>query len=137
VLVNLAHRRFRKLGIEDAVLDHSAFSRAGTSVSVKELFFRRLLERAVEAYMLRTWWGRRLCGRCEPDPGRCQQAADSLATSPPLTHPGATKPFSVAGEAALKQKRPTLVRRQTMEFDHDDPTLTAIYCRFLNPAFQA
>ena len=39
VQVNLAYRWFCKLGIEDAVPDHSAFSRAlGTSVFVKAMF---------------------------------------------------------------------------------------------------
>jgi hypothetical protein len=33
----------------------------------------------------------------------------------------ATKPFSVADEAALKQRRPTLPLAQTTGFDHVDP----------------
>jgi hypothetical protein len=32
-------------------------------------------------------------------------------------HPGATKPFSVADEAALKQRRPTLLVDQTTGFE--------------------
>jgi hypothetical protein len=37
-------------------------------------------------------------------------------------HPGATKPFSVADEASLKQRRPTLPVYQTTGFDHVSPT---------------
>jgi hypothetical protein len=37
-------------------------------------------------------------------------------------HPGATKPFSVADEAALKQRRPTLPVDQTTGFDRVSPT---------------
>ena len=40
VQVNLAYRWFCKLGIEDAILDHSAFFRApATSVFAREMFF--------------------------------------------------------------------------------------------------
>jgi transposase len=38
VQVNLAYRWFCKLGIEDAIPDHSAFSRAATSASAKGMF---------------------------------------------------------------------------------------------------
>jgi hypothetical protein len=69
--------------------------------------------------------------RSDRDPARPSRLSESR------THPGATKPFSVAGEAALKQRHPTLVRGQTMGFDHDNRAPTAIYRRFLNPAFQA
>jgi hypothetical protein len=37
-------------------------------------------------------------------------------------HPGATKPFSMADEAVLKQRRPTLLVDQTTGFDHGSPT---------------
>jgi hypothetical protein len=47
---------------------------------------------------------------------------------------GATKPFSVAGEAALKQRYPTLVGGQTIGFDHDNPAPTAIYRRSIPPS---
>src|SRR5882762_1169678 len=61
VQVNLAYRWFCKLGIEDAIPDHSAFSRVRTG------------RRGVHCG--RSGWWRRLCRRCEPDCGRCQQAA--------------------------------------------------------------
>jgi transposase-like protein DUF772 len=67
VQVNLAYRWFCKLGIEDAIPDHSAFSRW------------RCLSSHVRAgcrgvHRGRSGWRRRLCRRCELDPGRCQQA---------------------------------------------------------------
>jgi transposase len=39
VQVNLAYRWFCKLGIEDAIPDHSAFSRAPMSASAREMSF--------------------------------------------------------------------------------------------------
>ena len=39
VQVNLAYRWFCKLGIEDAIPDHSVFSRAAMNVSERERFF--------------------------------------------------------------------------------------------------
>jgi hypothetical protein len=78
VPVNLAYRWFCKLGIEDAVPDHSAFSRARNERFREGDVFRRMSEWVVEACigagLLASGWGR-LCGRREPDPGRCQQAA--------------------------------------------------------------
>jgi IS5 family transposase len=49
VQVNLAYRWFCKLGIEDAVPDHSAFSRARNERFREGDVFRRLFERVVEA----------------------------------------------------------------------------------------
>src|SRR5215510_11387169 len=49
VQVNLAYRWFCKLGIEDAVPDHSAFSRARNERFRKGDVFRRVFERIVEA----------------------------------------------------------------------------------------
>src|ERR1700726_3704401 len=76
VQVNLAYRWFCKLGIEDAVPDHSAFSRARNERFREGDVFRRVFERVVEALHCGRsgGWGR-FCGRCQPDPGRCQQAA--------------------------------------------------------------
>src|SRR6201990_111833 len=48
VQVNLAYRWFCKLGIEDAVPDHSAFSRARNERFRKGDIFRRVFERVVE-----------------------------------------------------------------------------------------
>src|SRR5947209_9250615 len=49
VLVNLAYRWFCKLGIEDAIPDHSAFSRARNERFREGDVFRRVFERVVEA----------------------------------------------------------------------------------------
>ena len=48
VQVNLAYRWFCKLGIEDAVPDHSAFSRARNERFREGEVFRRVFERVVE-----------------------------------------------------------------------------------------
>jgi Transposase domain (DUF772) len=49
VQVNLAYRWFCKLGIEDAIPDHSAFSRARNERFREGEIFRRMFERVVEA----------------------------------------------------------------------------------------
>src|SRR5437763_8312037 len=49
VQVNLAYRWFCKLGIEHAIADHSAFSRARNERFREGDVFRRVFERAVEA----------------------------------------------------------------------------------------
>ena len=49
VQVNLAYRWFCKLGIEDAIPDHSAFSRARNERFREGEVFRRMFERVVEA----------------------------------------------------------------------------------------
>ena len=49
VQVNLAYRWFCKLGIEDRVPDHSAFSRARNERFKESGIFRRVFERVVEA----------------------------------------------------------------------------------------
>jgi len=68
VQVNLAYRWFSKLGIEDAVPDHSAFSRAATRRCFPSC--GRTGRRGVH----RGWsgWWRMFCSRYEPDPGRRQ-----------------------------------------------------------------
>lgn len=49
VQVNLAYRWFCKLGIEDTIPDHSAFSRARNERFRESDVFRRVFERVVEA----------------------------------------------------------------------------------------
>jgi len=49
VQVNLAYRWFCRLGIEDAIPDHSAFSRARNERFREGDVFRRVFERVVEA----------------------------------------------------------------------------------------
>ena len=48
VQVNLAYRWFCKLGIEDVIPDHSAFSRARNERFREGDVFRRMFERVVE-----------------------------------------------------------------------------------------
>ena len=47
--LNFAYRWFCKLGIEDAIPDHSALSRARNERFREERVFRRVFERVVEA----------------------------------------------------------------------------------------
>jgi transposase len=76
VQVNLAYRWFCKLGIEDAIPDHSAFSRARNERFRDGDIFRRVFERVVETCIASGLvLVARLCSRCEPDCGRRQQAA--------------------------------------------------------------
>ncbi|MEH2519559.1 IS5 family transposase [Bradyrhizobium sp. AZCC 1610] len=51
VQVNLAYRWFCKLGIEDAIPDHSAFSRTRNERFREGDIFRRVFERVIEAYL--------------------------------------------------------------------------------------
>jgi transposase len=74
VQVNLAYRWFCGLSIEDQVPDHSAFSRARNERFKEGNIFRRVFERVV-VHCGRPGRRPRLCGRCQPDRGRRQQAA--------------------------------------------------------------
>jgi transposase len=70
VQVNLAYRWFCKLGIEDAIPDHSAFSRARNErFREGDVFPSRI--RTGRRGVHRGWSGRRrrFCSRREPDPG--------------------------------------------------------------------
>ncbi len=76
VQVNLAYRWFCGLSIEDKVPDHSAFSRARNERFRDSAIFRSVFERVVEAlHRGRSGRRRRVCGGCQPDCGRRQQAA--------------------------------------------------------------
>ena len=72
VQVNLAYRWFCKLGIEDAIPDHSAFSRARNERFRDGCFPSRVRTGRRAMYCGRSGWRRRLCRRCEPDPSRRQ-----------------------------------------------------------------
>jgi len=48
VQVNLAYRWFGDLGLEDAIPDHSAFSRARNERVRESDIFRRVFERVIE-----------------------------------------------------------------------------------------
>src|SRR5258708_17123486 len=69
VQVNLAYRWFCKLGIEDAIPDHSAFSRARSFASVRGCFPSRIRAGRRGVHRGRSGWWRRFCSRREPDPG--------------------------------------------------------------------
>ena len=74
--VNLAYRWFCGLSIEDKIPDHSVFSRARNERFRDNDIFRRVFERVVEACISAGLvGGEGVCGRCEPDRGRRQQAA--------------------------------------------------------------
>src|SRR5271167_1488458 len=76
VQVNLAYRWFCKLGIEDAIPDHSAFSRARNERFREGEVFRRVFERVVEACIASG-----LDGRRDRDPQRSSRAVkEYLAT---------------------------------------------------------
>jgi transposase len=55
VQVNLAYRWFCRLGIEDAIPDHSAFSRARNERIREGEVFRRVFERVVERASCPVW----------------------------------------------------------------------------------
>ena len=56
--VNLAYRWFCKLGIEDAIPDHPAFSRARNERFREEDVFRQMFERVVRRALKPVWWRR-------------------------------------------------------------------------------
>jgi len=56
VQVNLAYRWFRKLGIEDAIPHHSAFSRARNERFREGDVFRRVVEPIVRLTLPPVWW---------------------------------------------------------------------------------
>src|SRR5246500_1145647 len=71
--VNLAYRCFCRLGIEDAIPDHSAFACPQRALPRgRPLPCVRTGCRGV--HCSRSGWRRGLCSPREPDPGRCQQA---------------------------------------------------------------
>jgi transposase len=76
VQVNLAYRWFCKLGIEDAIPDHSAFSRARNERFREGDVFRRVFERVVEGCIVAGLvGGEGFAVDASLIQGRCQQAA--------------------------------------------------------------
>ena len=71
VHLNLAYRWFCRLGLEGDVPDHSTFSKNRHGRFRDSDLLRRLFE-----VILRRGpgWRRKLCGRCQPDQGRCEPA---------------------------------------------------------------
>jgi hypothetical protein len=76
VHLNLAYRWFCRLGLDGKVPDHSTFSlnRHGR-FPAKQPSAPRVRDCGAPLHGRRPSGWRRLCRRCEPDRGRCQQAA--------------------------------------------------------------
>src|ERR1700732_3635932 len=81
VQVNLAYRWFCKLGIEDVIPDHSAFSRARNERFREGDIFRRVFERVVEACIAADLVG-----------------GEGFAVDASLTQADANKQRSIAGQ---------------------------------------
>ena len=99
VQVNLAYRWFCKLGIEDAIPDHSAFSRARNERFREGDVFRRVFERVVEACI-----AARLVG------------GESFAVDANLIQADANKQRSIAGQDWRKDRDPARSSRAVKEY---------------------
>ena len=96
VQVNLAYRWFCDLGLEDAIPDHSAFSRARNERFRASDIFRQVF-RVCRGVVHRGWPGRRrgLRRRCEPDrSGRQPPALDSRHRVEERARPCGSEPGS-------------------------------------------
>jgi transposase len=89
VQVNLAYRWFCKLGIEDAIPDHSAFSRARNERFREGDIFRRVFERVVEACIVSGLVG-----------------GEGFAVDASLIQADANKQRSIAGQDWRKDRDP-------------------------------
>src|SRR4029077_3151188 len=89
VQVNLAYRWFCKLGIEEAIPDHSAFSRARNERFREGDVFRRVFERVVEACLVAGLVG-----------------GESLAVDASLIQADANKQRSIAGQDWRRDRDP-------------------------------
>ncbi|MGB9316071.1 MAG: IS1182 family transposase [Pseudolabrys sp.] len=99
VQVNLAYRWFCKLGIEDAIPDHSAFSRARNERFRKGDVFRRVFERVVEACLAAGLVG-----------------GEGFAVDASLIQADANKQRSIAGEDWRKDRDPARSSRAVKEY---------------------
>ena len=117
VQVNLAYRWFCKLGIEDAIPDHSAFSRAATSASARETYFAACSNGSSRGALRPVWLAVRLCRRCEPDCG------------------DANKQRSIAGQDWRKDRDPARSRRAVKEYLATfDDTASDVVPKFVSPS---
>lgn len=96
---NLAYRWFCKLGIEDAIPDHSAFSRARNERFREGDVFRRVFERVVEA-----WIAAGLVG------------GEGRAVDASLIQADANKQRSIAGQDWRKDRDPARSSRAVKEY---------------------
>jgi len=99
VQVNLAYRWFCKLGIEDAIPDHSAFSRARNERFREGEVFRRVFERVVEACIAAGLVG-----------------GEGFAVDASLIQADANKQRSIAGEDWRRDRDPKRSSRAVKEY---------------------
>jgi transposase len=99
VRVNLAYRWFCKLGIEDAIPDHSAFSRARNERFRQGDVFRRVFERVVEACIAAGLVG-----------------GEGFAVDASLIQADANKQRSIAGQDWHKDRDPKSASRAVKDY---------------------
>src|SRR5689334_13052675 len=99
VQVNLAYRWFCKLGIEDAIPDHSAFSRARNERFRDGEVFRRVFERVVEACIAAGLVG-----------------GEGFAVDASLIQADANKQRSIPGKDWDKKRAPETASRAVKEY---------------------
>ena len=99
VQVNLAYRWFCKLGIEDAIPDHSAFSRARNERFRDGEVFRRVFERVVEACIAAGLVG-----------------GEGFAVDASLIQADANKQRSIAGQDWRRDRDPARSSRAVKEY---------------------
>src|SRR5512133_3103731 len=99
VQVNLAYRWFCKLGIEDTIPDHSAFSRARNERFREGDVFRRVFERVVEACIAAGLVG-----------------GEGFAVDASLIQADANKQRSIAGQDWRKDRDPARSSRAVKEY---------------------
>ena len=99
VQVNLAYRWFCKLGIEDAIPDHSAFSRARNERFREGDVFRRVFERVVEACIAAGLVG-----------------GEGFAVDASLIQADANKQRSIAGQDWRRDRDPQRSSRAVKEY---------------------
>jgi len=99
VRVNLAYRWFCKLGIEDAIPDHSAFSRARNERFRERDVFRHVFERVVEARLAAGLVG-----------------GEGFAVDASLIQADANKQRSIAGQDWRRDRDPARSSRAVQEY---------------------
>jgi transposase len=122
IQVNLAYRWFCKLGIEDLVPDHSAFSRARNERFRDGDVFRRLFERVVEACIAAGLVG-----------------GEGFAVDASLIQADANKQRSIAGQDWRRDRDPARSSRAVKEYlaTLDDPAWGAasdVVPKFVSPS---
>jgi transposase len=122
VQVNLAYRWFCKLGIEDTIPDHSAFSRARNERFRRGDVFRRVFERIVEACIAAGLVG-----------------GEGFAVDASLIQADANKQRSIAGQDWHKDRDPKSASRAVKDYlaTLDDTTWGAasdVVPKFVSPS---